>query len=251
MAKKQARRRGLVLGYLELISSAIFDRYRKEITELVGGKHGIYALYRNKRLYYVGLATDLKNRVNQHLRDRHAGRWNYFSLYLVRSQKFLRDLESLAVGVAFPRGNRVGSTFGGAPDLKKHLKRKMSEKAMAEIRELMGRTRKEDKAREAARKAAATRKARQAETKGRARKAPLKGLLKQKSLRGTYKGRTYYAWVYSSGRIKLKHTGKLYDSPSGAAAAVIGRAVDGWHWWRFKDKNAEWVKLDQLRRGGS
>ncbi len=84
MAKKKAGRRrgGLVLGHLERISSAAFDKYNQVITELVGGKNGIYALYRNNQLYYVGLATNLRQRINQHLKDRHAGKWNYFSLYL-------------------------------------------------------------------------------------------------------------------------------------------------------------------------
>ena len=54
----------LVMGYLERISSGVFDRYSKLITGLVGGKHGIYALYRNNTLYYVGLATDLRKRPN-------------------------------------------------------------------------------------------------------------------------------------------------------------------------------------------
>ncbi|MBT3199633.1 MAG: GIY-YIG nuclease family protein [Phycisphaerales bacterium] len=54
---------GLVLGHLERISSAVFDKYKQVITEMVGGRNGIYALYRNKRLYYVGLATNFKSRI--------------------------------------------------------------------------------------------------------------------------------------------------------------------------------------------
>ena len=48
MAKKIAKAvktpRGLVLGHLERISSAVFDKYNKVITEMVGGQNGIYVL---------------------------------------------------------------------------------------------------------------------------------------------------------------------------------------------------------------
>jgi type I restriction-modification system DNA methylase subunit len=37
-----------------------------------GRRHGVYALYRGNRLYYVGLASNLRSRLNTHLRDRHA-----------------------------------------------------------------------------------------------------------------------------------------------------------------------------------
>jgi hypothetical protein len=244
VAKKASKRRGLVIGHLERVSSGILDKYRREITELVGGRNGIYALYRNNQLYYVGLATNLKARVNQHLRDRHAGRWNYFSLYLVHSEKHLRDLESLAIRIAYPRGNRMRGRFGGAPDLRKMLKRRMSERAMREIHELMGRRSKDLHRVLAARKAVATRKRRRT---GKGGAAPLKGLIRNKSLRGSRHGKTYYAWVMSSGRIKLRD-GTIHASPSAAARAASGRGVNGWRWWRFKNAKGQWVPVDELRK---
>jgi hypothetical protein len=40
--KKAARTRPIVTGYLEKVSSAIFDKYRKEITDMTMGQQGLY-----------------------------------------------------------------------------------------------------------------------------------------------------------------------------------------------------------------
>jgi hypothetical protein len=50
----------LVSQYLETISGAALDKYRKVISEYVKRRHGIYALYKKDRLYYVGLASNLR-----------------------------------------------------------------------------------------------------------------------------------------------------------------------------------------------
>jgi len=52
----------------------------------------VYALYRREKLYYVGLATNLRSRINQHLKDRHKGKWTHFSLYILRKTEHLREL---------------------------------------------------------------------------------------------------------------------------------------------------------------
>ena len=167
MAKKAAKDRGLVLGYLERISSAAFEKYSGVITELVGGKNGIYALYR----------------------------------------------------------------------------RKMTQHAMDEIGEMFGKGRSTSTKRKAAQKAASRKPA--SAKGGRPGKSPLgvtlKGLLKNKRLRGTYKGKEYLARVLKSGRVRLKHTGQIFDSPSGAAKAVRGSETNGWTFWRFRDEQGEWV----------
>jgi len=138
MSANKPRSRGLVVGHLERISSSAFDEYNKVITDLIAGSGGIYALYRNNQLYYVGLAGDLKRRVRQHLKDRHAGKWNYFSLYLVRAAEHLQGLESLAIRLAWPKGNRMRGSFRGARDLRKSLKRDMTREALKKIGKLMG-----------------------------------------------------------------------------------------------------------------
>ena len=60
MAKKAKRgTRPIVVGHLEKISSGIFERYPEQVTGLIKGNQGVYALYRRQKLYYVGLASDL------------------------------------------------------------------------------------------------------------------------------------------------------------------------------------------------
>ena len=249
MAKKKTskKRTGLVLGHLERISSEAFDKYREIITELAGGRNGIYALYRNNQLYYVGLATDLKRRVNRHLKDRHAGKWNYFSLYLVRSEKYLKELESLTIRIAWPKGNRIQGSFKGAADLRSSLKRKMIARAREDVIRIMGEADKKAPTRNAerAKRKQAARKA--AETRQAGQNIPLKGLLKNKRLRKTYKGKDYVAWVLASGRVKLKDTGKIFDSPSGAAEAIRGRHTNGWTFWHYRNAKGEWGPLNTLR----
>ena len=244
MAKRKRRPHGLVIGHLERISSSAFENYSKEITDLVGGKHGIYALYRNNRLYYVGLARNLKRRIKGHLKDRHAGKWNYFSLYLVRSPKNLHDLESIAIRIAYPKGNKTRGKFGGAPDLRRLLRRKMTERAKEIIDDLMDKS-------SARRAAACLRKKKAYNTKvsGKTkRKVPLKGLLANQQLKRTYKGKTYRADVKTSGQIKLKHTGKLFDNPSAAARAILKHPVNGWAWWFYRNDKGEWVRLSEVRK---
>lgn len=72
-SKPTRKAQPLVLGYLERVSSELFSDFPRQLTDLVGRKHGVYALYKGDRLYYVGLGTNLRNRIKHHLRDRHAG----------------------------------------------------------------------------------------------------------------------------------------------------------------------------------
>ena len=61
------------------------------ITDLIGSSPGIYALYDENELYYVGKSIDLRKRVKQHLRDKHLASWTHFSLYLVRKENHIHD----------------------------------------------------------------------------------------------------------------------------------------------------------------
>ena len=83
-AKKKSPRRSrpIISGHLEKVSSQVFGRYSRVITDMIKGHQGIYALYKKDKLYYVGLATELRRRITQHLRDRHQGKWNLFNFQL-------------------------------------------------------------------------------------------------------------------------------------------------------------------------
>ena len=56
-----AKRAQLVCQHLENISSDALDKYQDVIRSYVRSRQGIYALYRKNKLYYVGLAGNLRN----------------------------------------------------------------------------------------------------------------------------------------------------------------------------------------------
>src|SRR5258706_8443070 len=97
----------IVSAYLENVSGTILERHPKVIKELIHGHSGIYALYKGERLYYIGLASNLRSRVKTHLKDRHSRKWDRFSVYLTTLREHIKPLESLMLRVAVPTGNRV------------------------------------------------------------------------------------------------------------------------------------------------
>jgi hypothetical protein len=94
-----AKQKPLVSQLLENIAGAALDRYQRLIREYVRKRHGVYALYRRDKLYYVGLASNLRNRLKQHLKDKHRGKWDRFSVYLTIGDSHLKELESLVLRI--------------------------------------------------------------------------------------------------------------------------------------------------------
>jgi len=236
MAKKKDR--GLVKGNLERISSKVFDFYHDEITELFGRQHGVYALYKKDRLYYVGLAKNLKGRVKHHLRDRHAKKWDSFSLYLIRNVNYLRELESLLVHISEPKGNIARGRFARSENLLKVLDAMMEEKDRKRREEMLAGSNR----RRASKKTRHWRKT----SRGKSQKPVLQGMFpKGTQLRRTYLGKRYTAVLDQDGRLRLR--GRVFNSPSVAAGSLTHTASNGWHFWKFKDKKGVWQKLNVLR----
>lgn len=108
--RKKARKRGrLIIGMSKRLPSNILENpvFRKRLKEIMKGHAGIYALYRKDRLYYVGLTTNLFGRINWHLKDRHAGKWDSFIIFRIHRIQYLKDIETLIVHLATPPGNRI------------------------------------------------------------------------------------------------------------------------------------------------
>ncbi|MFH0911810.1 MAG: GIY-YIG nuclease family protein, partial [Planctomycetota bacterium] len=137
--KKAKKRPPLVQGLLEQVSSKVFWKFSDQITDLVKKRHGVYALYKGNRLYYVGLATNLRNRVKSHLRDKHAGKWDKFSIYLVRHEDHIKELESLILRIAVPKGNATKGRLAHAEDLRKKLRCQIRIIQHEQISDIMGR----------------------------------------------------------------------------------------------------------------
>jgi hypothetical protein len=244
--KRKYAKSPIVTGYLEKMSSSVFDKYRDEITGLTMRKQGLYALYDGGELYYVGLASNLRNRIDTHLKDRHRRRWTHFSLYIVKHEEHIRELESLVLRIASPRGNRQKGKLRRSADMLPELRQK-AEEALDGIFNA-GRSRKSKTKRRKGKRPdmwAAGRKA--AETRRERAERPLKGVFKAgKVIYATYKGKEYKAWVYSNGGIKLN--GKVHDTPSAAGMAVVdGPTCNGWLFWQAKNDRGELVRLGEFR----
>ena len=134
----KSRKGQLVCQHLENISRKALENYQKIIKEYVKGRHGVYALYRKNNLYYVGLASNLRNRLTTHLRDRHANTWDSFSVYLTIKDSHLRELETLILKIASPKGNRQSGKFIKSQDLKPLFKKKISNAQQKELASLLG-----------------------------------------------------------------------------------------------------------------
>ena len=223
--------RSLVVNRLERVSKDLFRKYYELITELVSKSPGIYALYDDDELYYVGKSTDLKKRVKQHLRDRHLKSWTHFSFYLVRKAEHIHEIESLIVRIANPKGNRVIPKGKSRGPLLNQLKAMVVQRQRDELRELFG----------------GKEKPRRATRKGNDGQRSLAGLVSQKTtIYRNYKGKHYKATLNPDGTILLG--GKKFGSPTAAAKAVVDRSsVNGWQFWYIEDVNGDKVKLYKFK----
>lgn len=232
------RARQLILGYLESVSREVFSDFPRVLTDLVGREHGVYALYKKGHLYYIGLATNLRTRIKNHLRDKHAGKWDSFSLYLVRKADHIRELESLILRIADPKGNRTRGKLPRASNLRRDLWKGIKIEQETKLIEMFGSG---IKPRKVGKKPERPRKTRPTST------LPLTEYVKRPfKVRAKYKGKYFMALVRQDGRIR--YNGVLYSSPSGAGKAVVGRALDGWYFWRYRNHVGEWVELNALRK---
>lgn len=231
MASKKGQ---LVCQHLEGASAKLFEKYAKILRDYVRGRHGVYALYKKDRLYYVGLATNLRSRLKHHLRDRHHHRWDRFSIYLVINHQHIKELETLVVRMVRPKGNKQLGRFAASENLKSRLAKDLRRQQREELATLLGKKR------------------RTTTSPRRARRPPADGegvlasyLTKGLRIRARYNGRTVLARVLKNGWIR--YGDYLYKTPSGAGQAVRKRATNGWTFWQYQRSPGEWVPLGELR----
>jgi len=219
----------LVCQHLENISRDALEKYQDIIRDYVSRRQGVYALYKDDELYYVGLASDLRWRLKAHLKDKHGKGWDRFSAYLTIGEKHLRELEVLLLRVIkpTPEGNtRIGG-FVRSENLRGRFVRDMVRRHRDERDHMIG----EEKF--------------IAVMPGKM--PPLLPYVKRIfKLRGRSKGKTYQATVRDDGTIRLQ--GRTYQSPTAAAVAVTKYSVDGWVFWKCERAPGDWVRLDELRK---
>jgi|GEM_PF-931436 len=144
-----SKRAQLVCQHLENISREALEKHQRIIRAYVRGRQGVYALYRRGKLYYVGLATNLRNRLKHHLKDRHGQSWDRFSGYLTIGDSHLREHESLILRTVRPSGNKQKGKFARCEDLRRRFRRDIKRSVLAEVEDLFGEPRPPRRNREA------------------------------------------------------------------------------------------------------
>ena len=132
-AEKKARRRrkrrksfkgALIKGMTRRIPIQLLGdlSFQEGLEKIMRGYAGVYALYRGRRLYYVGLATNLYNRLRWHTKNKHKGKWDQFAIFRVRRVHYLKDMETLLLQVAVPPGNSFTGRLHRDADLTRVLR---------------------------------------------------------------------------------------------------------------------------------
>jgi hypothetical protein len=232
MTVSMPKRAQLVCQQLENISREALGKYHAIIRQYIRGRNGVYALYKGDKLYYVGLATNLRGRLKQHLRGRHGESWDRFSVYLTLGDTHLKEMESLLLRITKPVGNKQIGRFVSCDNLKKRFAGDIRSMHREELNAIIGRVVPAPDDRPAV------------DAKGN---RPVLAIYihKRTRLRGRYKGTLYRAHVINNGSIRF--AGKTYNSPSLAASAVTGRPTNGWWFWHYERAPGDWVRLRELR----
>lgn len=106
--KKKSTKGALIKGMSKRLPASILKNPSFEVglKQIMKNYSGVYALYRRGQLYYVGLTKDLHGRMQGHLKDSHAGKWDSFVIFRIKRVNYLKDIETLLTHVAEPPGNK-------------------------------------------------------------------------------------------------------------------------------------------------
>jgi hypothetical protein len=180
------------------------------------------------------LATNLRNRLKHHLKDRHGQAWDRFSVYLTVGDH-LRELETLLLRIVRPSGNKQKGKFSGCEDLRRRFRRDMKQSALAAVDDVFNDPRPPRMERKPV------------IGNHTGRKAALVNYISGPfKLRARFKGRLVRARVRRDGTVRFD--GKVYTSPSLAAAVACKRKTcNGWGFWQYERAPGDWVPLDTLR----
>jgi hypothetical protein len=233
--RRKPRNEALVHGHLERVSRRLLEEHFDVVRRFVSRGVGIYALYRKDRLYYVGLAGALSGRLKAHLRDHHKSSWDRFSVYLTMRDQHVKEIESLLLRIARPRGNRVSGRTTSSKDLRGLLQRAVKQHYQQDVKSLFARSSRADKLQ--GRKAPST------------EEQKLVQLFPEGArIRGTNKGAVFRATIRRDGRIG--YSGSIYSSLSAAAKVAVAHSINGWWFWQVERGKGHWVRLKKVNRAG-
>jgi hypothetical protein len=232
-----AKHTQIVCEHLENVSREAFEQYHDFLRDHLHRRHGIYALYRDGSLHYVGLTKNLLGRLTRHMKDRHQDDWDRFSVYMTIDSRAVKELETLLLRIVDPDGNRAGGKFIKSQNLATILIREARLRDREKVKSLALRRRKS--------KSAPANEQEESETE--VNLPPLaKYTFNRPRLRALHKGKRHRAFIRRDGRIT--HEKVVYDSPSAAAVAAVGHNINGWQFWRYERAPGDWVPLTKLRK---
>ena len=112
----------------------VFTAYMTEINkELLGDSSGIYSLYDGDKLYYVGIAEKLIDRVYWHTHDSHQYNWDRVSFFVIDRHRYSKDIETAILRIikrtikSEPKGNKTRGKFEAHYKLQEKLDEKKRE----------------------------------------------------------------------------------------------------------------------------
>jgi hypothetical protein len=230
---KRGRREALVHQHLENVSRDLLEQHPDVVREFIGRNAGVYALYRKRKLYYVGLAKALRGRLKAHGKNRHSGAWDRFSIYLTIKDQHLREIEALLLRIAKPEGAKQQGRLAQSRDMRRRIQKAIKQKQSSEVADLFGLGTSPIGQKNDDRKT-----------------SELRRLLPQGAkLRGVLKGKIFRARARRNGDIRFN--GKIYRSLSVAAYAAIKRPTNGWWFWQIERGRGNWVRLKTIRKAGT
>ena len=239
MAKKVKRqtrkkREPLVHQHLENVSRDLLERHPDIVKQFIGRNAGIYALYKEDKLYYVGLATGLRGRLRAHVKNRHGASWDRFSIYLTIKDQHLREIEALLLRIANPEGAKQRGKLAQSKDMRRGIAKAIRVKQHSEASLLFGRE---------------TTPVKTSKSTPGVDSDLLRFFPQGAKIRGTLKGKVFRGRVLRNGKVRFG--GKLYNSLSVAAHAAIKRPTNGWWFWQIERGRKNWVRLNKIRRAGT
>jgi len=122
--KSRSTKGALIKGMSRRLPSEILesDIFAEKLRQMMRRYAGIYVLYKRNRLYYIGLTKDLLGRIRWHLKDRHAGKWDQFTIFRIQRVRYLKDIETLIHHLIETPGNRVRGRVPKDADLNRILR---------------------------------------------------------------------------------------------------------------------------------
>lgn len=136
MKLKKENLKSFVISHLDNISRALLEGDKRPtflaFLEKTNNRQGIYVLYdKAGRIYYSGKASDLRRRLDQHLKDVHAQDWQSMTLFFLSKAANISEIEGLLVASAKPKGNKQKPRIG--KDMRSELAGFLKEDARLQI----------------------------------------------------------------------------------------------------------------------